>query len=201
MTTRDDQREQTRARILDAAVTTLLESGYSGVSTLAVQKAAKVSRGALLHHFATRADLSAALVEHLVERNETAVRSALSDLPTDLDPVARATRALYDALSRPAFQAELELWAAARTDPELQAALRTAERRAGLDLRRVVDVAFGAAYTSNPAYPLVADLTIALLRGLAISRVLRQTDAHARQLIDDWASLARQIFQHEIVAS
>ena len=201
MTSRDEQREETRRRILDAAVTTLLGSGYSGVSTLAVQKAAKVSRGAFLHHFATRADLSAALVEHLVALNEAAVRTALSDLPTDLDPVTRATRALYDSLVRPAFQAELELWAAARTDPELQAALRIAERRAGRDLRRVVDDAFGTAYTSNPAYPLVVDLTIALLRGLAISQVLRQTDTQSRRLVDDWASLAHQIFQHEIVAT
>lgn len=138
---------------------------------------------------------------HLVALNEAAVRAALSDLPTDLDPVTRATRALYDALMRPALQAELELWASARTDPELQAALRIAERRAGRDLRRVVAEAFGTAYTSNPAYPLVAELTIALLRGLAISRVLRQTDTQARRLIEDWASIARGIFQHEIVTS
>ncbi len=109
--------------------------------------------------------------------------------------------ALNEAAVRPTFQGKLELWTAARTDPELQAALRIAERRASRDLRRVVDDAFGTTYTSNPAYPLVVDLTIALLRGLAISQVLRQTNTQARLLIDDWASLAHQIFQHEIVAT
>lgn len=199
MTTRDLQREATRVRILDAAADALLVVGYSAMSTVVVQRTARVSRGALLHHFPTRAQLCEALVAHLVERNEAAVLESLSRLPAELDPVSRAVQALYEALCRPAFRAELELWSAARTDAELLAALRVAERRAGRDLRRVVDDAFGPDHVAQPCYPLVADLTTMLIRGLAVSEVLRSTDRAARQLIDDWAALAREIFRQQLV--
>ncbi len=201
MTSRDEQKALTRARILDAAVDLLIEIGYAAVSTLAVQRAARVSRGALLHHFPTMHVLTEAMVAHLVERNEAAVRQSLAKLPEALDPVSRAVTALYGALVHPAFQAELELWAAARTDDELRAALRHAERGADRDLYRVVDDAFGEAPRHHPNYRQVADLTVVLLRGLAISRPLHATDASARRVIEDWSALARRLLETPSAAS
>ena len=54
-----------RLLILDAAVACLVEDGYAGASTLAVQARAGVSRGRLLHHFPSRAELLVAAAEHL----------------------------------------------------------------------------------------------------------------------------------------
>jgi AcrR family transcriptional regulator len=198
VTKRDDQREATRKKILDAAFEVLAARGYAALSTLAVQQAAGVSRGALLHHFSTRFELCQALIAELVGRNELAVQRSLRRLPADLDPVSRAIRALYDALSRPAFQTELGLWAAARTDRELRSALRVAERTAGRDLRRVMDEAFGLDCTQHPSYPMVSELTIALIQGLTVSGVLRRSDRAARRMIENWAALARQILAGEL---
>lgn len=200
MGVRVEQRLATRARILDTAVDALVTTGYSGISTVSVQRAAGVSRGALLHHFPTRAQLIEALVAHLVEMNEAVVREVSAQLPAGLDPVTRAVRALYEALSRPAFQAEMELWTVARTDPELQACLRVAERAAGRDLRRVVDEAFGPQYAMNASYPLAAELTVTLIRGLAVSNALRSSDAAARELIEQWARLLHDIFDRPSTA-
>src|SRR6202008_2095778 len=61
-----DRRAATRRRLLDATIETLVESGYSRTSTLEVQARAGVSRGALLHHFASRADLLISAVDHLI---------------------------------------------------------------------------------------------------------------------------------------
>ena len=198
MSKRDDQREATRRKILDAAFDVLATGGYAALSTLAVQRAAGVSRGALLHHFPTRLELCQALIAELVRRNEEEVWRSMSKLSADLDPVSRAVRALYEAMSRPAFQAELGLWAAARTDPELREALRVAEFNAGRDLRRVVDAAFGPELVADPAYRVVADLTVALVHGLAVSGVLRTSDRAARRAIDHWAVLARQVFDRDL---
>ncbi len=193
MGVRIEQREATRERILDAAVDALVSAGYAGISTVAVQRAAGISRGALLHHFPSRAALVEALVAHLVGLNETVVCEVTAQLPSELDVVTRALRALYETLARPAFQAELELWAVSRTDSELRAALWVAERAAGRDLRRVVDEAFGPTCVNHPSYPMVADLTIALIRGLVTSLALRSSDAAGRQLIEHWAGLVRDI--------
>lgn len=183
------QRAATRARLLDAAVDTLLAHGYAGTSTVAVQRAAGASRGALLHHFPTRGLLVEALVGELVARNEAVVLAALDAAPDGERDVPRAIRALSEVLASESFRAELELWAAARTDPELRAALRAAEIRSRRDLGRVLDAAFGDA-ASRPGYRLVAELTVTLLRGLAIARPLQDSERTGRRLLDEWASAA-----------
>ncbi|WP_233608004.1 GNAT family N-acetyltransferase [Nocardia stercoris] len=191
MTKRDEQRRATRLRILDAAAELLAGRGYSALTTVAVQDAAGLSRGALLHHFPTTNELTTALVAHLVERNEAETRSVVTRLGPAADPVHRALTALDAAMSAPSAQAEQELWAAARTDPDLARVLRSAERRAGRDLLRVVDELFGAELTAHPGYPAVRDLTVTMLRGIAAARPLRTT-AHAERLtLDRWAAVVR----------
>src|SRR3954463_5283324 len=54
---RSERSADSRLLILDAAVACLVEDGYTGASTLAVQARAGVSRGRLLHHFPSRAEL------------------------------------------------------------------------------------------------------------------------------------------------
>jgi AcrR family transcriptional regulator len=191
MATRTEQRQATRQRILDAAIQLLIDRGYAATSTVAIQEAAGVSRGAYLHHFPTIQRLTHELVARLVADNERNVREAIAALPVDFDPVSRAVLALHQTLSLPTFHAEIELWAAARTNSELLAALRNAEHRAGRDLRRVMDDLFGEKVASHPNYRAISDITIVLFRGLAVSRPLQHSDAPARRLIAEWSRLAR----------
>ncbi len=192
---RSAQREATRTLILEAAVSSLLEKGYAATSTVAVQHRAGVSRGALLHHFPSRALLFGALVEHLVASNEEAVLLGLEAAPlgTRWGSLRGGLQVLFEALRRPAFQAELELWSAARTDPELSVALRTAESGARRDLRRVVDVVFGVEVTCLPGYSSAAEMTIALLRGLVIALPLRESTASSEALLDEWSTVLQHL--------
>jgi AcrR family transcriptional regulator len=192
---RHAQRDDTRRRILEALVASLVAVGYVKTTTLEVQRRAGVSRGALLHHFPTREELFAAAVRYLVESNESAVRQSLSRMPPGVDHIERAIVAMADAFRQPAYGAELELWAAARTDAELRGVLRTAERSARRDLNRVVRELFGEPWCSAPSFSLVSEMTVQLLRGLAISRGLRSNPAHENALISQWAALARQLLQ------
>ncbi|MGK5557833.1 TetR/AcrR family transcriptional regulator [Actinomadura kijaniata] len=189
--TRVQQRDATRRLLVDAAVETLIAKGYAATTTLEVQRRAGVSRGALLHHFPTRQALFGAAVAGLVERNERAVREALAAVAPGADPVARALHVLRAALLTPSFGAELELWTAARTDPGLRAELRRAEGAARRDLYRVIDEVVGPRVTASPAYPVIADLTVQLLRGIAISDVLYRDGAGRGALLDQWAGVVR----------
>ncbi len=193
MASRDEQKRATRARILQAATDLLVHRGYSALTTVAVQQAAEVSRGALLHHFPTMQDLSQALIENLVQLNEIAAREAAARIGATADPIERALVALYKTMTRPAAHAEFELWAAARTDPALAVVLRQAERRAGRDLLRVVDGLFGAEITMQPSYPVVRDLTVTMLRGLAITRVLHTSNAAINTTLGHWADAVRTL--------
>lgn len=187
------QREATRRRIVQVAVELLIDRGLAATTTVEVQRIGGFSRGALLHHFPTREAMLGATIRELMERNETAVREAAADVPVGLDRVTRAVRVLGASMVRPAFVAELELWAAARTDIALRDVLRDEERRARRDLYRVVADVFGADLVVSDRYPMVASLTVQFLRGLAISDVLRGEGSGTERLLMDWAAVARAI--------
>ena len=73
--TQQERREDTRARLLAATIECLVEHGYAGTTTQRVQDRAGLSRGALLHHFATKEALLVAAVSHVADAQISAVRA------------------------------------------------------------------------------------------------------------------------------
>jgi len=193
------QRAATRALLVETGVDLLIERGYAGFTTVAVQKAAGLSRGALLHHFPTREALIAAVIGRLLETHETAAREALRHVAPDGDRVSGAIEAMYAVMRRPAFAAQLELWTAARTDPDLRRLVAQEERRAGHDLARVVDDLFGPKLAGRPRFRSITRLTVQVLRGLALTDVLREDDASAREALDDWTGIVHQLLRPQEV--
>jgi AcrR family transcriptional regulator len=161
-----------RLLILDAAVACLVEEGYAGASTLAVQARAGVSRGRLLHHFPSRAELLVAATEHLATTRlaETQRRAAalMAGLPPGPERVDRAIELMWATFQEPPFWAAVELWTAARTDPALRVALRSEERRLRNAIRAVADGIWGPEVTATPLYAELRELLFTSMRGVAI---------------------------------
>lgn len=67
---------RTRAAIVEAARVAFTRQGYAAASTTAIADAAGVTRGALYHHFSSKADLFRAAFQSLVEELDTRVRKA-----------------------------------------------------------------------------------------------------------------------------
>jgi AcrR family transcriptional regulator len=200
VTRRDEQREATRRRIAEVAAFLLTTGGGSPPPTLAVQRAAGVSRGALLHHFPSREDLLTAAVATLRAGNAAAVEQALAEAQ-GADPIERAVRALATAATRPEMSAEYGLWAAARADNDLRGALRGEERFARGALYAVVEAAFGPDLVAHPAFPRIAALTVQFLRGLAITQALRDTQSRTDALVHDWAAVVRAMLEDPTFSS
>ena len=200
MTTRGDQSAATQARLLDTAVESLIESGFASTSTVSVQKRAGVSRGALLHHFPTREALFTAAVQRLVEVNLEAMREEAAAALADSDPVTRGMWVLRRASRRPSFGAELELWSAARTDAQLRTALRSAEQMARGQLYAMIDEVFGPEIVGSPHYRLIVELTVQLIRGLAVTASLYERADRTEPLIGQWADLVRTLLRDGLPA-
>jgi AcrR family transcriptional regulator len=183
-----------RQRLLDAAVACLIELGVAGTTTLAVQRAAGTSRGALLHHFPTHADLLAASVAELVKRNEEAVTASRAGLSASSDPLRMAVHALAFAGRQPSYLAELELWAMSRTDRPLKQALISAERAAKREIDRVSADLF-AKWAGSEGYDDAVALTQHFVRGLAISENLRSSAARRERLISAWTDAMRPMLE------
>jgi AcrR family transcriptional regulator len=188
--TRVPQEERTRAmraRLLDATVELLVEKGYAGTSTTLVSERAGVSRGAQLHHFPTKQDLVVAAVQHVTEVRGAELAAAAQKLPTDARRRTRAVlRVLGDHFTSPVFTAALELWVAARTDPELLAEVAPLEQKLGRETHRMTVELLGAD-ESVPGVRALVQATLDLVRGLGLANTITD-DRHRRtRILDQWA--------------
>lgn len=127
--TQEERTTTTRRALLDATIACLVEYGFHGTTTTRVVARAGVSRGAHVHHFPTKNELVLAAVEHLAEkRADNFVRSGLDRLRESKDWVGDVLDLVWDLHQGPLFDASMELWIAARTDPELQSQVAEFER-------------------------------------------------------------------------
>jgi AcrR family transcriptional regulator len=95
--------EATRAKLLAAARSLFAKRGYAGVGTEEIVRRARVTRGALYHHFADKRDLFRAVHESLEAELVAGIAAALESAATD-DPVEAmrvATAAFLDAAVDP----------------------------------------------------------------------------------------------------
>jgi AcrR family transcriptional regulator len=101
---REAEARATREALLEAALELFTERGYAGVGTEEIVARAKVTRGALYHHFTDKRDLFRAVFERvesdLMERIGATMKSA-SD-PWDL--MFSGMRAFLDACEEPAVK-------------------------------------------------------------------------------------------------
>lgn len=121
---------ETRISILNAAVDCLEQVGYARTSLEKIAKMARVSRGAMLHHYATKADLIASVTDYAFYRHMEAFTAAIRGL-SERERMRDNSGILVDwslYLTRE-YSAYLELTVAARTDPELRAMFVEKARR------------------------------------------------------------------------
>ncbi|MGY1803744.1 TetR/AcrR family transcriptional regulator [Blastococcus sp. SYSU D00922] len=191
--TQAERRAATRDALVRATVESLVELGYAHTTTQEVQRRAGVSRGALTHHFTSKADLVLAAVDHLYEEFSGSVREAAAELPDE--SVARVRLGLelvWQRFHGPLFVAAMELWTAARTDPELRAALLPHERRLGAQLRELAFEVFGEEVARHPAAESVYQVLLTSMRGQALTYAL-QPDAPRGQFLQHWLTIVEAL--------
>lgn len=188
-TSRVPQEERTRAmraRLLEATVECLVEHGFGGTSTTLVSERAGVSRGAQLHHFPTKNDLVVAAVAHLTEVRGAELEAAARRLPTGPRRTRAVLEMLGDHFASPVFTAALELWVAARTDPQLLAAVAPLEQRVGRETHRLT-VELLDADESRPGVRELVQATLDLVRGLGLANTISDDARRRGRILDRWA--------------
>lgn len=173
-------RPSSRDRILDALVDVLLDGGVGAVTLDAVCARAGVSKGGLLYHFGSKADL----FDGLTERLAAGIRRQIAEAPTDTADMVR----WYLRISTTELDGdehETAIWRALlagiragdeeSTGPGITALLAEwAEPLAGLDpvvaeeVRLVADgLCLGALVGAPPPDPAVLDALVEALAARA----------------------------------
>lgn len=166
----------TRLRLVEATVQCLYELGYHQTSTVIVTRRAKVSRGAMLHHFPSKADLMMATADHIRLRRGDVHRKHLEPFKTDREKFLQLIDVLWEEFQTPTGVARIELMLGSRNDPEL--GLRFAELNMELE-RRHKDVIWAMAQRmgirNRKRTDAFVQLYAAAIRGLAIDALWPQS--------------------------
>jgi AcrR family transcriptional regulator len=162
----------TRARLLDAAIETLAEQGYTALTTTGVCRRAGLSQGALFKHFETKAGLVGALAERLFAALIEDFRAGFADAGASGDRLGAVLGELARIFGEPRLLAALELYTAARTDAVLRAQLAPVLARHRANLLHEARELFPGAAQANPDFDALVDSVIAALQGAALGRLV-----------------------------
>lgn len=98
-----EQGEATRARLLRVARGLFARRGYAGVSTEEIVRRAKVTRGALYHHFRDKKDLFRAVHEQLEGELVESLGQRIAGIEDARELLAAGVRSFLDACTDPAL--------------------------------------------------------------------------------------------------
>jgi AcrR family transcriptional regulator len=186
---REQERSRvTRQRLMEATVECLLEYGWSGTTTTVVAERAGVSRGAQLHHYPTRNELVVAAVQHVGQARHAELEAAASTLPAGPRRTETVLTMLADLYTGPLFQAALELWVAARTDPALHAVTAPLEVEVGRQTHRAA-VRMLNADEQQPGVRETVQATLDFLRGLGLAAILSDDLPRRTRVLHQWAAM------------
>jgi len=187
--TQEERSAETRTRLLEATIESLIEVGYASTTTTGVCVRAGVSRGAQVHHFPRKQDLVVAAVAHLAAKHVPVLQERAAVVAPEADRVGAVVDLVAETFAGPLFTAALELWIAARTDAELHAALIPFERGAGRGLVQLWRAIAGD-LAEHPRFDAVLELSLHLARGMALQKILRDDDGARRRSLDLWREMA-----------
>jgi AcrR family transcriptional regulator len=191
-----DRSRETRRKLMEATVDCLVESGWAGTTTVLVAERAGVSRGAQLHHFRTRGELVAAAVEYVGAQSVQDMLHRAQTLARNRNRTTAVVEFIAEFYASPLFTAALELWVAARTDPELRELVVPLEARLGRECHRIAVALLGADETRSGVREAV-QATLDLARGLALANQLTDDSARRARIVRQWARMLDRVLREE----
>lgn len=163
--------EETRERILQAAMASFAERGYDATPVKAICREAGVSKGAFYHHFSSKQDVFLKLLHGWL----SGMDERLADLQADRLEIPEQLMAMTDMIcdvfdaagdQLPMF---LEFWSQAAHDPEVWEATRAPYRRYRTFFAAMIE----AGIAEGSIRPVDPDTTARVIVSLAVGLVLQ----------------------------
>lgn len=160
---------ETRARLIDATIECLIDSGYTGTTTVAVCKRAGVSHGSLLYHYGTRQRLLGAALDAVYERLRRPVVESLEQLPLGEERVDALIELMWGAFGAREFKAVLELWLAASNQVDVGWAVWPEAEDFDRGIQPLAVHLFPDVATRMPDFSLYISLIFQVLQGMGLA--------------------------------
>jgi AcrR family transcriptional regulator len=196
-----EKSQMTRTAILDATIQCLVQLGYAQTTTEKIASQAGVSRGAMTHHFKSRAEVFDAAAEYIIEKRATEYERLIGGIvvPPGTLPNSQHMRdtitVCHRYYSSPTFIALHELLRGARTDKELKRAITALEKSLDQKIADAMLKQFPYLAVIEDTREMLTDLIMTTLQGVAVDMAphLRK-GRRLERLLDLLASIAMREF-------
>ncbi len=191
--TQAERSADTQRRALEATIDCIVEHGFAGASTPEICRRARISRGALLHHYPAKADLVGAAIERLFDERLAEFRAFLGAAPG----VPRALAELWAIYTGKTFYAWAELLVASRTDRALRQKLRVVDDRFFAAAQQACRALVGMPEGHDARVAAITRLILSALDGLALNHTLGGRDELVRGVLAELQhALATELAGH-----
>ncbi|MDA8343264.1 MAG: TetR/AcrR family transcriptional regulator [Actinomycetota bacterium] len=173
--TQQERKAATRAALLEAALSCLMDRGFAHFTTTEVAHRAGTSQGSVFKHFPSKSVLLAATIEYLFDGLRSSFSAAFASVPAGERTVARALDLLWEQMLDERLGAAYDLYGAAWTDRDLRAALEpvmSAHIDRLVDLARSVGEGAGLELAGE-SFEALAGVAILGLQGLRLNQMVR----------------------------
>lgn len=190
--TQEQRTADTRKALVEGAVRAIYRLGYGGATTAVIADEAGISRGSIIFHFSTRAELMAEVLRSVYAQE----RAEYDRLEREANLGGHAedwVEMCWRVLSKPSGIAFLEIQMAARSDPDLAekvASVSASQEQAGVE---VLMARFGGA----PEQTLASiRMVVWAVRGYSIARMIAPDPEELNQAVE----LFKQMFHAGVKA-
>jgi AcrR family transcriptional regulator len=184
--TQEERSAEMRQRLLLATIDVLLQSGYAGLTTAQVDARAGVTSGARVHHYRTKADLVIAATSYIYERAGELGQRRANAASSSAEPIRGYVEDCISIYFDWPFVTANEIIIAARTDPHLMARIRPVLERFHATMKQTWLEALIKAGCERQQAEEDLQLTLNLIRGMAVNRLWHEDSAEHERSLDDW---------------
>jgi AcrR family transcriptional regulator len=187
--TQAERSDEMRSRLIEATLVVLRRKGYAGLRTEEVARVARVSRGAMQHHFALKESLVLAAARHLLQNAFERGRVRAE--------AARGSSNLIDAIIDDCldfflgsdFATVLDLVIAGSKDRGLRDEIYSSTRDSRLGIEAAwLDLLCEQGLPRDRA-EVVLWLTIDIVRGFAVRALWQRDEALFKRLLGEWKAM------------
>lgn len=192
---------QMQERILTATLDCIYDYGFQNVSTNVVVRHAKISRGALLHHFPTKESLIAASVGMLLVDEIALVREKADAYHNHELTIDDFVDFLWDRFSGRLFMITIDFLSSARTDPALREAIVPHSLGFHNSLNEIWSQFFVTKGSKPAEIELLLNTTLCLMRGMGVQSIVRSDSLYFDSITDYWKRHLRETLKDAVPMS
>jgi AcrR family transcriptional regulator len=199
-----EKSRHTRQLLLDATVECLVENGFLQTTTQAIAQRAKVSRGAMMHHFDSRShiidEVARYLAAKLTQEYDDFIRDVALDEKPSFPKMLKTVEMLQTHHSQTlAHAAWQELLGSARANRELMGTIAPLQRELDEVIARILMECFPIRRERPESKALLRNLFLAVLRSVIVNADPAPNSERMRRLNELLARVAMDQYERASV--